>query len=135
MMAQADFTVADVLAWARTKPADGRYDYDSSTRCALCCFLRETGRATSPVVDMEVFGKARWRDRYGTGGQQYDIAIDAAVRGVTKDELNDNGYNEDLWTYGKLVSRLEALCPETPITESNWAAIDAYLNDIEQVEV
>jgi hypothetical protein len=35
-------------------------------------------------------------------------------------------------SYGALVERLEALCPETPVTQSNWTAIGAYL-DAEQV--
>jgi hypothetical protein len=29
----AAFTVADVLAWARTKPADQQYDFTEATQC------------------------------------------------------------------------------------------------------
>jgi hypothetical protein len=39
-----DFTLADVLVWARTKPADEAYDYCSSHRCALAQFGIATGR-------------------------------------------------------------------------------------------
>lgn len=46
----SDFTVADVLAWARTKPAKGRYDYCSNRQCAVAQFLRDTGRAAAPYV-------------------------------------------------------------------------------------
>jgi hypothetical protein len=41
---------------------------------------------------------------------------------------------EALWTFGQLVARLEALCPETIVTPSEWTRLDAYLADIEQVD-
>jgi hypothetical protein len=39
-----DFSVQDVLAWARTKPADGVYCYTDPGNCALAQFGRHTGR-------------------------------------------------------------------------------------------
>jgi hypothetical protein len=39
-----DFTLADVLAWARTKPADEEYRYEDSHYCAVAQFGRATGR-------------------------------------------------------------------------------------------
>lgn len=44
-MASTDFTVADVLAWARTKPADEQFDYGDADKCAIAQFGRDTGRA------------------------------------------------------------------------------------------
>jgi hypothetical protein len=43
IMSAAEFTIADVLAWARTKPADERYDYMNSCDCALAQFSRHIG--------------------------------------------------------------------------------------------
>lgn len=39
-----DFSLADVLAWARTKPADEKYDYIDAEICAVAQFGRETDR-------------------------------------------------------------------------------------------
>jgi hypothetical protein len=55
-VAQTDFTIADVLVWARTKPADEAYNYVDARDCALCQFLRETGRVASPSVNAWDFG-------------------------------------------------------------------------------
>lgn len=55
---KTDFTLADILAWARKKPADEAYTYSDSSNCALCQFLRVTGRAKQPGV--WPYG---WKDR------------------------------------------------------------------------
>jgi hypothetical protein len=47
---RTDFSLPDVLTWARTKPADEAYDYLANCNCALAQFLRETGRSPSPWV-------------------------------------------------------------------------------------
>lgn len=39
-----DFTVADVLAWARTKPADEAYNYCDENNCAIAQFGKATKR-------------------------------------------------------------------------------------------
>lgn len=128
-MAQTDFTIADVLAWARTKPADERYNYQDSTNCALCQFLRDTDRAERPRVSM-------WADNV-RGGWSEDWQDRREYPKIMEPVLSGDGSfegDETLWTFGGLVSRLEALCPETPVNASNWQSIDAYLTDIEAVE-
>jgi hypothetical protein len=107
-----DFTIADVLAWARTKPADERYDYEDSGNCALCQYLREVTGDEEPSVGSTIYYPI-------TGGVAPlpDWANDAAV-GDGKPKSH---------TFGLFVKRLEALSPDTPVTQSNWSAIDAYL--------
>jgi hypothetical protein len=88
-----DFTVADVLAWARTKPADEVYDYGNPGDCALCQFLKETGQTRQG----------------GSIGERYWTDLTGKVRYIPTD-LNaaaDGGGAE--WTFGALVKRLEAL--------------------------
>ncbi len=80
-----DFTVKDVLEWARTKPAGEAYDYTAASRCALAQFGQATDRRH--LIDLPYL-----HDRYPV--------IGAAVQGV--------GRRVD-WTYGGLVRRLEAL--------------------------
>jgi len=115
----ADFTVADVLAWARTKPTGDAYDYMKSRDCALCQFLRDTGRAERPRVIPQ-----RYTD--DSGDHELPEWADCVSLGAGE------AFNDDVserWTFGRLVKRLEALCPETPATPSNWLTIDAYLTD------
>lgn len=125
----SDFTVADVLAWARTKPADEVYYYQDSFDCALCRFLKNTGRASAPQVSPHGTDDGGfWRDADGER-HAYPKELEPAL-------ASQRPIYEDLWgeeTFGALVKRLEALCPETPVTRSDWAVIDAYLTDIEQV--
>jgi hypothetical protein len=112
-----DFTIADVLAWARTKPADEVYNYADFRNCAICQFLKETGRCADPAVT-----GSRWRCR-SRGGRIYasfDKRINAAANGPR--------YKD---TFGELVERLEKLCPETHVPPSAWARLDAYMADIE----
>jgi hypothetical protein len=123
----ADFTVADVLAWARTKPANEAYDYSEPGACALCQFLRETGRIADPSVN-----PTHYRERY-SGGLGYQLPRWADVAAIGAGEACGDSISER-WTFGRLVKRLEALVPETPITPSNWLQIDAHLTDIEQVQ-
>ena len=126
-MASTDFTIADVLAWARTKPADEVYVYTDSTNCALCQFLRETGRVLKPCLGGNTTGLGATlldRDNWRKVG-----IVPAEIC-----EVVNPGRGSSDWVFGKLVARLEALCPDTPVTSENWAAIDAYLTDIEAVE-
>jgi hypothetical protein len=105
----SDFTIADVLAWARTKPADERYDFTDCNGCAVARFGRETGR-------------------------EYLIGLSAnqmiAISADLEQAVNPGArflHCMDL-TYGALVIRLEALCP---VISDTWAKADAYLTDIE----
>lgn len=119
----ADFTIADVLAWARTKPADEHYSYTSPTNCALCHFLRDTGRSPEPRVRPFCGGEdGGWRT-YGSGNYEY-----APYPSELEPALISGR------TFGGLVRELEKLCPEAPVTKADWLRIDAYLTDIEQVE-
>jgi hypothetical protein len=115
--ATSDFTVADVLAWARAKPAAERYNYGDPRNCALCHFLRDTGRASIPTVS-QLFG---WGESGAplSARRPYPVELEPA--------LVEGG------TFGGLAKLLEAICHDTPVTQSDWAAIDAYLTDIEQV--
>jgi hypothetical protein len=103
-MATADFTIADVLAWARTKPATQRYDYVNFNECALAQYSRHIG--------VSIFSRARIDAENGDLG-------DAAQDGER--------------TFGAFVERLERLLPAEPIGDT-WTKPDAYLTDIEQVE-
>jgi hypothetical protein len=128
-----DFTIADVLAWARTKPADARYDYGDPNNCALCQFLSDTGRAERPTVEMwgpidwsptdEFPGK--WMDKATGVGTVYPREWEPALAG--DDTFSGD---EESWTFGQLVERLEALLPAVSDT---WTKSDSYLSDIERV--
>lgn len=100
----ADFTIADVLAWARTKPADERYDFIKADVCALGQFAREM-----------------------LGVSRDDAACGDYERGIPPELLRAANSDDAGCTFGAFVMRLEALAPETVVTKSNWAAIDAYL--------
>lgn len=111
-MTSADFTIADVLAWARTKPADEEYRYSSTSGCALCQFL------THAQIPFRGVGGAYWRTADGACEPLPEI-LRIALR------LPD-------YTFGGLVARLEALLPAEPLSDT-WTRADAYLNDIEDV--
>ena len=110
-----DFSIAEFLAWCRTKPADEDYNYINSEECALAQFGRSTGRA----------------ELVGAGGTKLLSEWDEL-----HEALNPIKTRPRVWghTYGELVERLEALCPADPVAPSDWARIDAYLTDIETVE-
>lgn len=145
-LSSINFTISDVLAWARTKPAGETYCYTSNGHCALAQFLRDTGRAAIPNVD-----PYSWRDEAGLlDSLDYERVLNAAVQ--------THWTNDD--TFGALVVRLEILAnrPDivaahdradegdlcfyslfpaaiaaassaepTPSANSEWAGIDAYL--------
>jgi hypothetical protein len=100
-----------VLAWARTK--SGGYDYLNSRNCALCQFLRETGRAAKP---------------YATGFDWSDEALTPVAHNQIPDDLEDPLVEAD-GSFAALVARLEKLCPETITTPSEWTKLDAYLTE------
>ena len=115
-MAATDFSIGDVLAWARTKPAGERYNYGDNENCALCHFLRETGRCATPFV----------------GGYGWSVSEAEWDPGTPQFQLSNrlgNALVDGGWTYGGLAKRLEKLVPETPITRSDWTRLDAYLTE------
>jgi hypothetical protein len=122
----ADFTIADVLEWARTKPADEVYYYYDSFDCALCQFLKGTQRADEPHVSPHRVGlEGFWQDNWGEP-IPYPAELEPALASQTPIE-------DDVWgaeTFGALVARLETLLP-TP--SDTWTKANAYLADIEQV--
>lgn len=113
-MSQPDFTISDVLAWARTKPADERYDYDDVANCAMCQFLRDTGRASDPNV-----GSLTWDDLDNLE------TLDSVPFDPRLDKVVKHGSH----TFGALVTRLEALCPDQVIPPSEWTRLDSYMTD------
>jgi hypothetical protein len=107
--ARSDFTIAEFLAWARTKPVDERYSYCNSNRCALAQFGMATGR----------------EHLVGPGGTSLLFKSKELNRAVGGD---DDLADADL-TFGKLAERLEAL-----LVSDTWTKADAYATDIESVE-
>jgi hypothetical protein len=102
----ADFTISELLEWARTKPADEEYDYIDAAYCAFGQFLRET-RGWSEL-------QCYYHDPVDT--PEFDPKIDGAL--------------QQSRNFGALVARLEALLPAPSDT---WTKANAYLADIEQV--
>ena len=120
-MANPDFTISDVLAWARTKPADERYDYSDGSNCALCQFLDETGRAANPRVDMwQLSSAGQWYDADAPdAGAQYPAIMEPALNGGCGFSKAGEPL-DDAWTFGGLVERLEKLI---------WLSPETYLVD------
>jgi hypothetical protein len=73
-MASTDFTINDVLTWARTKPADEAYSYLDNSGCAVAQFLRETGRAAKPIV----YSDPAWKDGEDGYSHPYPVEVDSA---------------------------------------------------------
>lgn len=108
-VAQTDFTIADVLAWARTKPADEEYNFIRSGVCALGQYAREV-----------------------CGFSLGDAACGYYSEFVSPDLLHAAaGSSDDECTFGLFVARLEALCPSAPVKQPDWAKLGAYMADIE----
>jgi hypothetical protein len=101
---RGDFTIADVLAWARTKPARERYDYLDPNNCAVALFGRETGRAYLVGI--------------GSLSIRYPALYDVAAGDMASCEL----------TFGALAERCEAALATKP-TNDAWTKADAYLTD------
>jgi hypothetical protein len=108
-MASADFTVAEFLAWARTKPADEEYRYWDIGNCAVA-----------------QFAKSRSLDLNGPERRRLELLIAPFIFDTPRH--NEQGTRK----FGDLVLRLEISCPEPPISET-WTKPNAYLADIETV--
>lgn len=98
----ADFTVAEFLAWARTKPADQAYCYTSNGECAVAQFLRDTGRAAEPRVC-----PWQWRDGLDGAWHRFSDEIEDAVDGQAAN------------TFGALVGRLAKARASNPTPPSD----------------
>jgi hypothetical protein len=85
MVANPDFTIADVLAWARTKPADEKYDYVDNRQCALAQFLRETEIAKDPYV----IPCGYWLNGRRGRNRQFGYALNTALHADTFGELTE----------------------------------------------
>lgn len=101
---RSDFTIADVLAWARTKPADEAYDYTEAGHCAVAQFGLSTGRPHLAHL--------------------FSWELDALAVGLLEAV---NPGTRDSNTFGALVTRLEALCPDQVIPPSEWTWLDSYM--------
>ena len=84
-----------ILVWARSKPADGRYNYSSHTNCVVCQFLKETGRAKKPYV----YGN-EWSEGKHGKPHRFDFRVDFAACLA--------GLGEPHRTYGAFADCLEA---------------------------
>lgn len=93
-----DFTIADVLAFCRTKPADEQYPFLNAYHCAAGQFGRATGRKSLVGCG----------DLRKLGHLELHKAVIASP-----------------WTFGALATRLEALLPAEPKT--NWTELETYL--------
>ena len=96
-----DFSVADVLAWARTKPADETYEFTSAGTCALGQYARE------------VAGASAWEACCGI----YESRVPRELMRAA---------NMGNATFGKFVARLEAIVQETKPTP--WLNPQTYLD-------
>jgi hypothetical protein len=98
-MAQPDFTIADVLAWARTKPADEAYNWMEPANCAIA-----------------QFGKATNRPHLVSVGRLSTVIAD------------DNIYFPVVHskTFGQLVAQLEVALRAEPVSDT-WTKADAYM--------
>jgi hypothetical protein len=101
MTVASDFTISDVLAWARTKPADEAYDFCNAQTCAIAQFGKDTGRG-------ELVGLL-------------SLQLDEACPGLLSAVHPMRGAS----TFGALAERLQAMLPAKP---SLWLAPQTYIN-------
>ena len=65
----------DVLAWARTKPADEVYYYMDNRHCAVAQYLKERGICATPCVTPAFW----YDDQTNYDERYYDHRIDQAA--------------------------------------------------------
>ena len=83
------------LAYFRSKPADEEYNFSSTTNCAMCQFLRDTGY---PVAGA---GGDYWRD---TNHEKHDLPSSL----TSWDRGGSGVLSSEPWTFGALADRLAA---------------------------
>jgi hypothetical protein len=109
-MGTPDFTIAEFLAWVRTKPAGETYNFCDAAHCALGQFLRETRNLST--LDCYT------QDIYFKGG------IEHTPLGIALC---------DCQTFGELAQRVAPLLPAEPVSDT-WTKPDAYLAEIESLD-
>jgi hypothetical protein len=93
---RTDFSLSEILAWARMKPADEVYDYLDIKVCAVAQFLIETCRSRRPNVGGDIDGAgAAWDDNDGNVHRVPSLIM-AAARGTPNHR-----------TFGAFADRLE----------------------------
>lgn len=93
----------NLIAWLEQRPADGTYDYCSSTRCLLAQYFTTKGlKAFSVTPGIYTTGKYSWNEKIHLlpGGWE-EIALGEAK--------NFNGRLNGVWTYGSALQRAKAL--------------------------
>jgi hypothetical protein len=124
-MASTDFTIADVLAWARTKPADESYNFISPRNCAVAQFGRATGREY-------LIGRGDLAPFVGEGDALIAIALSSTfgelVGGLER--VVEPSTLKRVWakltgkTIGKPVAR--PATEASPVSDT-WTRLDAYM--------
>ena len=104
-MARADFSVSDVLAWARTRPADELYDFGDADNCAIAQFGRATDRPHLVGVSSNIFTPE--------------------LRRALHPGTAERGCSIGFYRFGGLVTRLEALLPAA--VSDTWTKAESYL--------
>ncbi len=90
------------LAYCRSKPADGAYDYGDICGCAFALFVRESG-----ICDDATVGSVSW----GSPGEErpFPAAVDAALNNPTSTVVRfELPVSARGTTFGALADRLEA---------------------------
>lgn len=82
------FTLAELLVWARSKPADETYDYVNANNCAVAQFGRESGHPELLNLSPEEL-------------ERKHVCLDRIARG------NYCTHRSLRWTFGAFVARLE----------------------------
>ncbi|MGX7895505.1 hypothetical protein [Tsuneonella sp. HG222] len=89
---------------------DDAYDFQDTTNCATCQFLRGTGRAVEPDVDYGGWKASVDAERNAfPGGEDFNKILGGEDYWV---ECSDG------WTFSALATRLEALLADAPAVVS-----------------
>jgi hypothetical protein len=136
----ADFSIAELLEWARTKPKDEAYRFCDYRNCALTQFGRATGRTylvgigdVTPFIGKgKAFNALVLSRTFGELVSELEVVVEpSAIRRVWARLAGKTiGGAPVARESASLVTRLEELLPAPSDT---WTKANAYLADIEQV--
>jgi hypothetical protein len=101
------FTIADVLAWARTKPANEEYDFIHAGVCALGQYARSRG------ISKDDAACELYRCKFAP---EVFYLLRCAANGT---------YRDGGCTFGGFVKRLEKILPASPVSDT-WTKAAAY---------